>query len=418
MIAGLQTGAAAEPPRPFRLSSRQVLEIREGGGGLALFGLPFFVAGCFLDFHVLRAVFAGAALRGGMSLVGFAGMGLAFTGVGAVLTCGRRWLTVDLSRGKLVRSYGLLVPLHTQARLISEFNAVVMAYNPGDSESPETFPVRLRGLSGPDFKVRAPGRFGESRALAEYLSDFLQLPLVDMITDHETVAGPGHSYQGLRERVVAAATQAIQPERPARMRSGVTESGGTTIIVIPGGGGLAGHVLGIVLPLAVLLFVMPRALHFLTRPETSPVNHFAMVLLLTLVFVPPLIFVSMQLMVAGSRKRTTVITSPTGLQIEQGSGWRKHNKLIPAADLLDVDSSTIHGAIQNIQAAANVPADTISDSARWIQVLKKWVPSRGIVIKSRTELITFGEGLPAAELQYLAYRLRKGLAGHSTAIHS
>jgi hypothetical protein len=38
------------------------------------------------------------------------------------------------------------------------------------------------------------------------------------------------------------------------------------------------------------------------------------------------------------------------------------------------------------------------------------VPTKGIMVKSREELIPFGEGLPANELQYLIWILRKALA--------
>jgi hypothetical protein len=42
---------------------------------------------------------------------------------------------------------------------------------------------------------------------------------------------------------------------------------------------------------------------------------------------------------------------------------------------------------------------------------RKWMPTKGIIAKSRKELVAFGEGLPADELQYLNSVLRKALAG-------
>ena len=55
-----------------------------------------------------RALLLGAALRGGDSLLVFAGMGVAFTCIGSLMMLGRRWLVLDLDRGLLVRHLGLL----------------------------------------------------------------------------------------------------------------------------------------------------------------------------------------------------------------------------------------------------------------------------------------------------------------------
>ena len=59
----------------------------------------------------------------------------------------------------------------------------------------------------------------------------------------------------------------------------------------------------------------------------------------------------------------------------------------------------------------NRPEVPNPEATRVAQFAKRWVPSSGIVVKSRRELISFGEGLPAGELQYLRSILRKALAG-------
>jgi len=409
MATGTQNGWPPAAPPPFRQTLPQVLELCEGGKALALFGLPFFLAGCFISFNFLRAVLLGPPSHIGLALLGFAVIGVAFTCIGAVLMFGRRWLVIDLNRGLLIQSYGLLVPLRTRERPLTEFNAVILAHDPGDADTPESFPVRLRSTTGPDFKVRAPGRFGESRALADYLATFLRLPIVDMISDRETETMPGRPYQPLHKRLVAAGAEVTPPQVTVKLRLQITQSGKETIVVIPRGGGLGAHILSIVLPLFIFLVVFPSALRFLSRPGTSPLGHFGLALLLTVLFVPPLIVLSVKLMAAGMRKATTVVASPAGLTIEQRSGWRKQTKVVAAADLLDVDCSTIDGSIQNIKAATNAPATRTADAA-WLQILKKWVPTRGLVIKCRTELITVGEGLPADELRYVASVLRKAMA--------
>jgi hypothetical protein len=42
--------------------------------------------------------------------------------------------------------------------------------------------------------------------------------------------------------------------------------------------------------------------------------------------------------------------------------------------------------------------------------LKKLAPNRGIIVKSRTGIVTLGEGLPADELRYLVPLLRKAVS--------
>ena len=60
---------------------------------------------------------------------------------------------------------------------------------------------------------------------------------------------------------------------------------------------------------------------------------------------------------AESRLPITVIASPIGLEIEQRSGLRSYRKQVAAGDLLDVDSSTVEGAIPNVRTASNLGPD-------------------------------------------------------------
>jgi hypothetical protein len=49
-----QHGPPAIPPAPFRQTSPGTLELREGGGGMVLFGLPFFLAGVLIALTLMR----------------------------------------------------------------------------------------------------------------------------------------------------------------------------------------------------------------------------------------------------------------------------------------------------------------------------------------------------------------------------
>jgi hypothetical protein len=153
--------------------------------------------------------------------------------VGGGLMLGRKWLTLDFGSGSLVRSRGLLIPMQSEERHFSEFSAVVIAFQAGDSDSADRYPVRLRALTGKDFDISSPTQFAESRKLAEYLSRAVRLPLADAITDHETIAPPERAADPLRERLRSAGPQEERAMPPSGMRSEVSTSRGYASIVIP-----------------------------------------------------------------------------------------------------------------------------------------------------------------------------------------
>lgn len=408
MTAGTQKGSLAAPPAPFRQTSPQIVELREGGGFLAIFGLPFFLAGVVMALTI--AGIPHIRVEPSSNPLVLAGLSVAFTAGGAAMLFGRRWLTIDVSRGCIIRSYSLLVPLHTSERSLSEFNAVVIVHQAGDSDSGEHYPIRLRRITGKDFVVSKPTEFGQSRSQAEYLSAFLRLPMVDTTTDHYTVSAPERTGESLRERLLSGAAEA-QPPRPAKMRCQVTESPGQTTIVVPGGGSWPVGVLSVVLPLVILLFVLPAFLRFFTRGAPQIVQY-GFLLILVAVFVVPTIVASVNLMVGSKRKRATVAASAAGLEIVTRRGWRTRTTQIAGADLLDLDCSTADAALRSaMNRSVNRHEVPNLEATRVAQFAKRWVPSRGIVVKSPRELISFGEGLPAGELQYLRSILRKALAG-------
>ncbi|HVN92694.1 MAG TPA: hypothetical protein VMT38_03310 [Terracidiphilus sp.] len=409
MAPGTQNGSLGAPPAPFRQTSPQVLELREGGGRLALFGWPFFLCGLVMELSAAGVLHI-AVEDGGNSRLGLAFVGLAFTVFGAWLAFGRRWTTFDLARGRVARRYEMLVPLQSREWLLSDFNTVAILYQAGDSDSGPQYPVRLRSINGRDLTVTSSTSFAESRGQAEYLSVFLRLPLVDTTSDHDTVVAPAQAGQSLRERLLSGKAEA-QPLRPEKMRCQVTESPGRTTIVIPGGGSWPAGVLSIVFPLVMLLFVIPAFLRFFTR-GAPPLVQYGFLFFLVCIFVVPSLFASVNLMVGSARKKATVTASAAGLEIVKRSGGRTRTTQIPNAELLDLDCSTVDSALKSAMNSSVKPAEVPSSGAtRVVRFAKRWVPAQGIIVKSRRELIRFGEGLSGSELQYLRWILRKALLG-------
>ena len=117
-------------------------------------------------------------------------------------------------------------------------------------------------------------------------------------------------------------------------------------------------------------------------------------------------------MVGSTRKKATVTASEAGLEIVKRSGWRTRTTQVPSADLLDLDCSTADSALKSAMNSSVKLAEVPSPGAtRVVRFAKRWVPAQGIIVKSRRELISFGEGLSASELQYLRSILRKALLG-------
>jgi hypothetical protein len=301
--------------------------------------------------------------------------------------------------------------MQSEERHFSEFSAVVIAFQAGDSDSADRYPVRLRALTGKDFDISSPTQFAESRKLAECLSRAVRLPLADTITDHETIASPERAADPLRERLRSAGPQEERAVPPSGMRSEVSTSRGYATIVIPGGKGLLVGGMVSLLPVLVLLIAIPTLMRFFSQTNTPRVVQFMFLGFLILIFGIPSMIGSVNLIVGSHRKKTTVTASSEGLVIERQGAWSTKTQTIPAADLLDLDLSTIGGALASAKSGSGLPALPSPTTERWIAAARKWVPTKGIIAKSRKELVAFGEGLPADELQYLNSVLRKALAG-------
>ena len=94
---------------PFLLVAPDRLRIREGGGCMSVFGIPFFAAGVFLILTILGVVpVSNASALSGYTWAFLVLMSIAFTVVGGALVFGRSWTTIDRSRSEVIKQWGLL----------------------------------------------------------------------------------------------------------------------------------------------------------------------------------------------------------------------------------------------------------------------------------------------------------------------
>jgi hypothetical protein len=371
---------------------------------MSLFGVLFFVAGLFLIASVTGVIHV-ANQPGGWGLLLLAIMSVAFTAVGGVLVFGRRWLTLDVANGVAIRRQGLLVAMHQEQRPLSEFNSVVIALET-DSEAPDKYPIRLRTVTGKDLAVCASNKYEESFRWAEFLARFLQLPLTDTITDHETVSSPQQAGQTLQQRLRSGGLQAESPPLPMAMRCEVRVEGQTTV-VIPGGKSWAALVF-LIAPI-VLIVSLGALGRFFTRTETPVPVQIVCMGVLAVMFVVAAVVVALNAIVSAMRSQTSVMASPTGLRIERRGPWRTKTEHVAVADLIDLDVSTFQGTLESTSRAYSEAAANPVLSFPVFTWLASKIPTRGLIVKSRRGLVTFGEGLPPDELEFLKWALLRGL---------
>ena len=405
----MRTDDWTKPPAPFRQTSPYTLELRESSGCMAAFGLPFFLAGIFMIASLTRLIPYEATPGGKWTPVVLGLMSLVFLAVGGILLFGRRWFTVDIGNGSVIRQQGLLIPMRREERRLNEFTAVVLAFDRGDSDSPERYPVRLRASSGKDFVISTPAQFGESRNQAEFLSRFLRLPLADATTDHETLVTPERASDSLRDRLRSGGEEFGPSTPPLGMLSEVAQSPGEARIIIRNPRFPLAGVLGTFAPVVILLILLPGFRGVFARNQST---RGVQIVFLAFVLIPGIPFMvgGVNLIVGSRRRKTTVTASREGLLIERRSAWRTRTERVSASDILDLDCSTFDGALESVRAPSQFQAVPGATAARIFSALRTIVFNKGIVVKCRQEIIAFGEGLSTRELEYLKSVLRKALA--------
>jgi hypothetical protein len=144
------------------------LEVREGGGVLAVFGLPFLIIGL----GIMVAILGGMPMQDADTAPWFARplmwlMGLVFACVGGGLVFGRTWTTFDANARTIVTQMGLLAPMSRTAHRIDDYTNIVLGFQHGDSDSADQFSISLKARSGSDLakrdhRRRWQGRHGHS----------------------------------------------------------------------------------------------------------------------------------------------------------------------------------------------------------------------------------------------------------------
>jgi hypothetical protein len=407
--------------RPFEQITSDRLQIREGGGCMAAFGLPFFAAGIFMILCVAGVIpisNASEMPRWGWVAMGF--MGLAFTAVGGTLVFGRAWTTLDVTRRLVIKQWGLLIPLRERTYPLTGYSAVTLGFVRGDSDTADTFPIGLKARNGPGLGLCSFNTYATARECAIAVARHLLLEIEDSTSDHRVRVTPADAERSFRERAIEFGPGAAMAQ-PANLRSTVTrEPDGLRIDIPYPPTSPIGVFFGFA-PLIIPIIVVPWMMNFFRHTNTPDAIGWVFVGFMTIFFglLPGMTVVNA--LRRSRRGGTIVFVSPRGIQIQERGAWRTRSTAsIDASDILDVDYSTRESAAASARAAAEEQA-MISTGASSAEVgrraerltgwLAKFATGHGLTIKTRTGLTSFGAGLADDETRYLHAVVRRALHG-------
>jgi hypothetical protein len=411
---------------PFRLLAGDRLQIRQGGGCMSVFGLPFFAAGVFLVLTLVGVVPVSnadelPALEWGLLIL----MAIAFTAVGGVLVFGRSWTTIDRAQREVTKQWGLIVPLKERAFSLDGYSAIRLDFVQGDSDTADQFPIALKARTAPDLRLCSFTAYANARQCARAVAEYLRVEVEDATTDHPVRLSATQIDIPLQKQ--PRREDGLQPDvdRPSGARSQVTRQMGAVTIVIPTRP-LQGLALGLVLaagiiPVTIALTIGPSLVTFFRQTRTPGPVAWVFLGFLALFFgvVPTMTIVNGFLR---SRRGATIIeASKQGLHISERGAWRTRTRAsIDAADILDVDYSSHESSVASATRAAeqqvlqsHPSADTTVSPRveRMLSALARFGKSKGVTVKARTGLTTFGAGLDDAEVRYLHSVVRRALVG-------
>jgi hypothetical protein len=117
------------------------------------------------------------------------------------------------------------------------------------------------------------------------------------------------------------------------------------------------------------------------------------------------------------------MASRDGIRIDERGAWRTRTLAsLAAPQILDIDFSTSASLIDSAKRAAvqrtrdaGHSVDASSSAAarveKLVNQLSRFATGKGVTIKTRQGLTTFGQGLPDQEIRYLHSVVRRALVG-------
>jgi len=399
------------------------VELRQGGGWLSVFGFPFFAAGLFLLASAAGIVATRGLDSSTSTRIVLPLMGLAFTAVGGTLVFGRVWTAVDRAEGTLEQQWGLLVPMHTHATRLSDCVAIVIGFTPGDSDSADAFPLSTKSRTGAHRKIFSASSYADARECGALIARLLNVGLEDATSDHSVNVPASQSTLSLSQRLQGEGPVERQmPPRPANVRSEVREEGSGIRVTIPAAPAHLFLIVVTLVPVAAVVWLFGPLDTFFHQTKTpDPIGWIFLGFFAVLFAVIPGMTV-LNAIVRARSGGTIVTVSKDGIRIEERGAWRTTTTgRYAAADIFDVDYSTTESTLESARRTAMAVAresdgmgqpTTVSPTLeRTLTRIVAFSRTKGITLKTRQGLVSFGAGLDDGEIRYLHTLIRRALAG-------
>ncbi|HUP38904.1 MAG TPA: hypothetical protein VM115_02200 [Vicinamibacterales bacterium] len=407
------------PPASFQRSAPGRIEIREGGGCLAVFGLPFLIVGLASS----AIGYAGLELQNyaiapDTSQLGFMVIGSTFSLIGGALVFGRSWIMLSSADRTIVKRVGLLVPMTRRAYRVDNYSLVLLEFVRGDSDTSDSYPVSLKSRAGRNLRLFSSNQYAEARERATAVADLFNLQIEDSSTGHPVVRSAAQADMSLqhRQRIEHARDEMVV--RPASMRSTVSESQGTITMVIPNMRVHPALFLVFFLPIIAPVMLVEPFLRFFQQSQTPNVVTWSFVGFLIIVFGVLPAYAGVSAFLKSRRGRITITASTAGVRIDERRVFRTRTLAsYSAADILDVDyapdqfasARATAGDVQAQRPAMAAPTVGMA-SERILRILRTLTRSGGITIVARQGQTTFAQGLDDREVRYLHYMVRQALS--------
>lgn len=374
----------------FRRHGEDILELKSGGGCLALFGLPFFLAGVFLLLATVQIVpFSNANEMPWWSWLILGFMGLAFSAVGAALVFGRSWISLNRRTGSVTIARGLLLPIWTSVYAISDYNSIELRLQTGDSDSADSYTLWLIG-GEKELKLYSNIDYGSAVTEGTKLSEFCSLSLVDKTSDHPQILTAGA--KPISEP--GEQTESRKPLRPKFLTCLVEENKDELVISAPAKSNLIGVLIQLGFALAIILFVLRPLSGFFIRTSTpSAVGNVFLGFIIVFFVAIPLVTALGKLF--NAKRFSLVITVRKSLIKMQYPQQRNREVIIDSSEIINLDFSTKES---QLDAVANQTAGLGYKTMNWIS---RFARAKGIILKSRKGIFYLFAGLSDEETLYL-----------------
>ena len=399
------------------------LETTSGGGCLSLFGMPFLLAGLFvlqIPLGIIPVKYEGSNTWMPLFILIFGGI---FTAVGAGLVFGRNGIVIDRTRGRIVRWWGLLVPMKSTVTMLEGIRHVEMNFSEGDSDTADSWPVRLSGEGIPKpIDVANPMSFAEARQLAEELSRFLRKPLVDTSTGERVTRDLDHLDESYRDRARRTGeAAAVVPTEPPGMRARVERTGDGYVFHIPGPPLSGLHYIPVLFPLAfagaVAWFFLPA---LLTLPMPDWIRYVFLGFIGLFFIAGPVVSALLNVLRLKNQFERITVTKAF-LRVEALKQGKRSTVEIPVDEMEDLVAPTTRALMDTIEVPGmkkvplgNTGTPRMPDGRpvpRFLLSLIKMKGSKGIMARSDKTVVEFAGGLDEAEVAYLFAIIRKTIAG-------